>query len=446
MSTRETLEAQREGAIPVAGENASDALIELPKCTIEDIDRAVFDLFDTDLPLYYTYKNQTKKMPVVFAAGERFALIARKKPLRDKNNALILPVLSIMRTSVMAENEMGLASNQSVPYIIRKKLSRKDAAYQRIINKSNLKNSDDLPATDALLQSDKTLPLTGAKPGRIATRREPYPSNQSIRRGQLLTKDIGDNIFEVIEVPPPQFITASYEITIWAQYVQQMNDITMAITTNMQSYAGRTFRLETKKGYTFVAYLDSNFDPGNNFDDFTDDERIIRTSFSLKVPGYVLGQSYPGSPNRLRKTMSAPQVNFEMIVINEGKNIAPQNVGSPSGSPDDYILDDRSINAPLPGQSIAGVNANSISDPRNPGVLNAEKQDTALIGNVSNDIVVQPANFTSGSVEYGGSGTPIRNNIVVMKKNPLTGKEEEQKTYLRTRTSRNGETVYREII
>ena len=46
MSTRETLEAQREGAIPVAGENASDALIELPKCTIEDIDRAVFDLFD----------------------------------------------------------------------------------------------------------------------------------------------------------------------------------------------------------------------------------------------------------------------------------------------------------------------------------------------------------------------------------------------------------------
>ena len=446
MSTRETLEAQREGAIPVAGENASDALIELPKCTIEDIDRAVFDLFDTDLPLYYTYKNQTKKMPVVFAAGERFALIARKKPLRDKNNALILPVLSIMRTSVMAENEMGLASNQSVPYIIRKKLSRKDAAYQRIINKSNLKNSDDLPATDALLQSDKTLPLTGAKPGRIATRREPYPSNQSIRRGQLLTKDIGDNIFEVIEVPPPQFITASYEITIWAQYVQQMNDITMAITTNMQSYAGRTFRLETKKGYTFVAYLDSNFDPGNNFDDFTDDERIIRTSFSLKVPGYILGQSYPGSPNRLRKTMSAPQVNFEMIVINEGKDIAPQNVGSPSGSPDDYILDDRSINAPLPGQSIAGVNANSISDPRNPGVLNAEKQDTALIGNVSNDIVVQPANFTSGSVEYGGSGTPIRNNIVVMKKNPLTGKEEEQKTYLRTRTSRNGETVYREII
>lgn len=446
MSTRETLEAQREGAIPVAGENASDALVELPKCTIEDIDRAVFDLFDTDLPLYYTYKNQTKKMPVVFAAGERFALIARKKPLRDKNNALILPVLSIMRTSVMAENEMGLSSNQAVPHIIRKKLSRKDAAYQRIVNKVNLKNSDDLPATDALLQSDKTLPLTGAKPGRIATRREPYPSNQSIRRGELLKKDIGDNIFEVIEMPPPQFITASYEITIWAQYVQQMNDITMAITTNMQSYSGRTFRLETKKGYTFVAYLDSNFDPGNNFDDFTDDERIIRTSFSLKVPGYILGQSYPGSPNRLRKLMSAPEVKFEAILQDTGRDVNPQNVGIPSGNPDDYILDDRNIVAPLPGQSIAGGNSRSLTDPRVPGVVNDGQQDTALIGGVSNDIVVQPANFTSGSVEYGGSGTPVRNNIVVLEKNPLTGKEEEQKTYLRTRTSRNGETVYREII
>ena len=264
----------------------------------------------------------------------------------------------------MAENEMGLSSNQAVPHIIRKKLSRKDAAYQRIVNKANLKNSDDLPATDALLQSDKTLPLTGAKPGRIATRREPYPSNQSIRRGELLKKDIGDNIFEVIEMPPPQFITASYEITIWAQYVQQMNDITMAITTNMQSYSGRTFRLETKKGYTFVAYLDSNFDPGNNFDDFTDDERIIRTSFSLKVPGYVLGQSYPGSPNRLRKLMSAPEIKFEAMLQDTGRDVNPRNVGIPSGNPDDYILDDRNIVAPLPGQSVAGGNSRSLTDSR----------------------------------------------------------------------------------
>jgi hypothetical protein len=164
------------------------------------------------------------------------------------------------------------------------------------------------------------------------------------------------------------------------------------------------------------------------------------------VPGYVLGQSYPGSPNRLRKLTSAPEIKFEAMLQDTGRDVNPQNVGIPSGNPDDYILDDRNIVAPLPGQSVAGGNSRSLTDPRVPGVVNDGQQDTALIGGVSNDIVIQPANFTSGSVEYGGSGTPIRNNIVTMEKNPLTGKEEEQKTYLRTRTSRNGETVYREII
>ncbi len=73
-------------------------------------------------------------------------------------------------------------------------------------------------------------------------------------------------------MPPPQFVTVSYEITVWAQYVQQMNDIVMAIMSNMQSYSQRTFRLETKKGLTtLLEYMDDSFSPGNNFDDFSDD-------------------------------------------------------------------------------------------------------------------------------------------------------------------------------
>lgn len=445
MSTRETIEAQRQGTTPVETENTSDAIVDIPSCTIEDIDRGVFDLFDSDLPIHFTYRKKTKRVPVVFAAGERFALIARKKPLRDKNNALILPVLSIMRQSVVSENEMGLASNQTVPHVIRKKLSKKDPRYQRIINKLGLVSSDDMPTKDAFIKTD-TKSFQDAKPGRIASRRDGSLVPMGARRGNLLDPDLDNNIFEVIEMPPAQFITVSYEITVWAQYVQQMNDIVMAIMSNMQSYGGRTFRLETKKGYTFVAYLDSAFDPGNNFDDFSDDERIIRTSFSLKVPGYLIGKTYEGAPSRLRSLVSSPQLQFGMNFVGGEIETQVKNSGIPSGDPNDYILDDRNINAPLPGQAIAGAVARSSTDSRQPGVTDVGQQDTALIGGTTNDIVTYPANFVSGSNERGGSGTPERIAVIETQKNPFTGDNEDVRSYVKTRTSRNGETVYREVI
>ena len=445
MSTRETLEAQRPGNPPNKGENASDVIIELPSCTIEDIDRAVFELFDKHLPIRYTYRKETKRVPVVFASGERFALIARKKPLRDKNNALILPVLSLMRSEMISDNEMGLSSNQSTPHIIKKSLSKKDPRYQRIINKLGLKNSDDRPAVDAFL-STGSVAFQGAKPGRVASRRSSSRTPLGVRRGDLLSPDLGNNIFEVLEIPPVQFIVASYEVTIWAQYIQQMNDIVMAIMTNMQSYSGRSFKLETRKGYTFVAYLDSSFSPGNNFDDFSDDERIIRTSFTLKVPGYLLGETYTGAPNRLRSTTSAPQLTFEMDFTRGEIEIPVKNANIPSGNPDDYILDDRSINAALPGQSIAGAASRSPTDPRQPGRTDLAQQDTALIRGTTNDILVEA--FVSGSqtVEHGGSGTPQRIPVITTEIDPFTGKAGERRSYIKTRTSRKGETVYREIL
>ncbi len=70
--------------------------IEIPSCTIEDVDRSVFNLFDKQLPFQANNKDGTKKIPVIFATGERFAVLRRKEPLRDKGGALILPLISIM--------------------------------------------------------------------------------------------------------------------------------------------------------------------------------------------------------------------------------------------------------------------------------------------------------------------------------------------------------------
>ena len=67
-----------------------------------------------------------KRVPVIFATGERFAVLRRKKPLRDKAGALILPLVSIMRTDINQKPDGGMGPGQGGPSIIKKKLSKDD--------------------------------------------------------------------------------------------------------------------------------------------------------------------------------------------------------------------------------------------------------------------------------------------------------------------------------
>ena len=121
----------------------------IPSCGIEDVDRAVFELFDKKLAFEIKVNEQTTKVPVVFAAGERFALTKRKKPIRDKNNALILPLIAIKRTSIghKTEAEVGgtaISFRQPADYVIKKRLDPSDRGYQEIINKLSIKNQDNV--------------------------------------------------------------------------------------------------------------------------------------------------------------------------------------------------------------------------------------------------------------------------------------------------------------
>jgi hypothetical protein len=81
------------------GTNVPDDF-SIPPVGIEDIDRAIFTLFDKKLAFETKVNSQTTRVPVIFASGERFALTRRDNPLRDKNNTLILPLISIKRGSI----------------------------------------------------------------------------------------------------------------------------------------------------------------------------------------------------------------------------------------------------------------------------------------------------------------------------------------------------------
>jgi hypothetical protein len=409
---------QKTGANANPFGSSIDPDFNVPSCTIEDVDRALFNLFDKQLELYYELKGNTKRVPVIFATGERFAILRRKKPLRDKAGALILPLISIMRSGVEQDVTRGMGTNQNAEITIKKKLSPKDPTYQRLVNKELLRNQDNRADPSHYIPNN----VVGAKdgmgtePGTVAKRRAESVKTQAVKKGELLKEKLGNNIFEIYTIPAPKYFSASYEVTIWTQYTQQMNNFLMSIASSYHNNSAKSFRIESDKGYYFVAYFGDSLSPANNFDDFTDDERIIKYTLTVEVPGYIVNPTYPGSQPTHRKYISAPQITFDMTQVS-GIPSQIEVAGIRSGDPGDYILQD----------------LNTISDP-------------AVSHLVAKDGVAANSKFYKTTMVGGESSgnDPLRVKRVYT--DPDTGELVKQELKIKTRNQRKGETVYREQI
>ena len=286
----------------------------IPEAGIEDIDRAIFDLFDKNISFEVLSNNELVKVPVVFAAGERFALTRRKNPIRDDNNTLILPLIAISRNNVDFSNGQSgrgsaITTRDQTGYVIKKRLSDHDRDYQNIINKFGIQNQDNVSSRKNFLGSDVT-PGNGANPGTVASRRQ--NNNLRFSKSGLITlsnESISNNIFEVIQIPYPIFLTIDYNVVFWSQYMIQMNEMQETFLSNMLGQS-EEFVIKSTKGYEYVAKSSTSFNSEFNFSNYTDSERIIKASINLKVSGYILNSQNPGMPNQIRSFVSSPMIDF----------------------------------------------------------------------------------------------------------------------------------------
>jgi len=281
---------------------------KIPSCGPEDVDRAFFELFNSGLPLYYMSSKESgemKKIPVVFASGERFAMSAKKRPLKDKNGALILPMVAISRQGIGLENTKGnVMMDRRGEVVIKKRISSEDPLYQALQGTSGLHN-------------------TGVPPR--------HQDNFSFATGRNLDPSMKKGIYEITVIPGPKYFTMKYEVSIWAQYVQQLNDIVEAILGSFPQPGGRTIRIESSKGYWFVAYFGEEISMATNLDDFTDQERLVKATLTAEVPGYLVAPEFPGSPNGIRVYTSAPTITFDVSLSgvpqdDPGGNVMSTNV------------------------------------------------------------------------------------------------------------------------
>lgn len=377
--------------------------VSIPSCTIEDVDRSVFNLFEKDLN--FTVKSNKKpiKVPVIFATGERFALLSRKKPLRDSSSALILPLISIMRTGV--EQSPGIGEN--VPLVIKKKIAPEDAAYQNYLNKQGIINSDEL-ATPQDLRTPDGSSEDGAKLSKKSSF-SPGVSNPQI------VDSVGANIYEIFEIPPVKHYIANYEITFWCQYTQQMNDMLTIVMGGYTNNNRPSFRLETKKGYFFTGFVEDGFSPDVNFDDFTENERLVKCSINMKVQAFLIAPRSIGQPSPVRRYVSSPNISF---TIYEGIEVSRPGVHPTvnSGGVEDHVLSDLT---------------HELS--RNP------KRGVSETINHQIDTKLDSLGTTTLNSNIGSLGTLKRIKV----RDPLTGRIKEVEVRVTDQNRQSGETVLR---
>ncbi len=422
MSTRYDKQVESASSIASGYEGTDSGDIYVPPCTIEDVDRAVFDLFEKQIPLQYTHRKKSKRIPVIFATGERFAVLRRKKPLKDKNNALILPLVSIMRTGVTQEVAHGMATSETQTITIKKKISKESETYKRLKN-STLSNMDEVRS-----KGHENGP-PGLNPGTVSSRRTSTSATIDSREGRLLAPSLSNNIYEIYTIPPVKYFTTTYDITFWAQYTQQMNDMITALMSSYQDNNRRTFKLETPKGYWFVGFTDADMSPGNNYDDFTDNERLVRYNFTMRVGAYMVVPEFPGSQTAIRRFVSAPNISFDVTQAGHMDSDFWPPVAS--GHPDDYLFEDLLTEGdPLPGSAIgySGKSALASVDDRLTGALNGPRV-------TGDDVKI-------GGFTKGAGRTRMRRMVI----DPFTGKRTWSWVTVVSKDQRSGETVYREGI
>lgn len=282
----------------------------VPPVGLVDVDKSLFDLFDREIPFAVADENgDLKKVPVVFAAGEKWALQKRRRALRDRNGTLILPLITVVRTTVQQSADSDLTgrgiNQQTGELVIHRRLDNSDRAYQGLINRLLIKH-----------QTNAAVDPTVADAGQLTTLRPigDMADDPTVQQGGLLVPNRRNNVYETIVVPSPQFFTATYDVTVWAQYTSHMNQLLEQLVSSFLPQ-GNAWRLDTEKGYWFVAYVDENtYTSDSNTDDYAQTERVIKYKFVVRVPGYVLASKAPGAPVPIKRYVSSPIVSFQTTV------------------------------------------------------------------------------------------------------------------------------------
>ena len=246
-----TIRGNRETTI-VPGNNFSQNY----SITLKDIDTSVLNHVKNVMKPRVREANETFKIPVYYGNEERWKAVRKRGVVRDKNNALILPLIMLRRTEV-ARNDL---SGQSFAHDVKNK-------HINVVRNARWSKDN---------QYDRFSVQTGIKPA-----------------------------YENIVTSMPTYSDITYEFVLWTNFIEQMNPLIELFVDNSHTYWGDSEKMKFLCNIDSIADA-SEMDQGG--------ERFIKSTFSVLTKAYLLPE-YLNSVvtnkiSNMRKTLSPSRITF----------------------------------------------------------------------------------------------------------------------------------------
>jgi len=256
-----------EGPAPLAGSDAVD--IPFQPSTIENVDYAMYEWLRDQMEVFSSTFQGWKKIPVIWVSAERSVQVKRDEGLRDDDGALILPLITLERTS------------------LEKDLKRKGVIQAHLPEANDYKGG-----TAGLFTIAKKINAvkTGDFANAVASRKwgDVGTGGPNFNTRGRRTKKV---VYDTYSIPTPVYVTAKYEINIRTEFQGQMNEILSPLIV----YTGGVNQFILRRnGHHYEGFVEQNFALDNNVGNMGDAERQYKTRITINVLAYLMGQG----PNR----------------------------------------------------------------------------------------------------------------------------------------------------
>ena len=269
----------------------SNDSIKNPAVTLMDVDSAILFYFENVIKPSVEDNGENVKVPIMYASPERWKAIQRDGFMRDKKRQIITPVIVYRRTSIEKDESLPQdkldANNPSLFYTFQKKFSN--------INKYD---------------------------------------NFSTQIGLIPQK-------EYYNVTFPDYVTLTYDFIVWTSYIEQMNKIVERVVYSDGAYWGDPDKMRFR----------TSVDTFTDATEIGDNERLVRTNFTVTLRGYLLPEGNFDHRSTTQKFLSPKKVVFGTEV----DTIVNKPIGKSGQFLDGLTTDATSISSGTPGDSLGVI-------------------------------------------------------------------------------------------
>jgi hypothetical protein len=216
-----------------------------------DIDEAVMYYLENTIKPTVIQNGVVQKVPVIYGSAERWKQMQKDGYYRDKNGALMMPIIVFKRNNIEKDRSMTNKLDANFPNnisVFTKSYSQKDE-----YNNFNV--------------------LNNRKPKK-----------------------------EYYAVVVPDYVTITYDFIISTYYVEQMNKIVEAMNYASDAYWGNPER------FKFRARIDSF---GTAVELNAGSERLVKTQFTVTLRGYIVPDNVQKQLASIKKFSNAVQLIFQ---------------------------------------------------------------------------------------------------------------------------------------